>query len=134
MTRRHHVRVAGAPSKKGGRSDRLFLFFYIDKSLLAGMLPAVRALERGAGRAGQAVVGRVGLPVAAAIAVAVVVVVAIVEGLEGGSCNRPRGRDGATHDIARHLTGPGRPAIHSPARQGSVGVTDPLAAERRVTL
>src|SRR5205807_4724596 len=95
------------------------------------MLPAVRALERGAGRAGQVVVGRVGLPVAASITVAVVVV---VEGLEGGSCNRPRGRDGATHDIARHLTGPGTPAIHLPTWQGRVGVTHPLAALGRLTL
>src|SRR5438105_3065248 len=71
-----------------------FLLVYIDKGLLAGMFLAVRALERGAGRAGQVVVGRVGLPVAASITVAVIVVIAIVEGLEGGSCNRPRGRDG----------------------------------------
>src|SRR5262245_11213470 len=98
------------------------------------MSPAVRTLERGAGRAGKAVVGRVGLPVAAAIAVAIVVVIAVVEGLEGGSCDRPRRRDGAAHDIARYLTGAGRPAIHSPARQGGVGVTNPLAAVGRVTL
>src|SRR5712691_11974680 len=96
--------------KKGGRSDRLSPLLY-RKGLLAEMLPAVRALERGAGRAGQVVVGRVGLPVAASITVPVVVVIAVVEGLEGGSCNRPRGRDGATHHIARYLTGPSRPAM-----------------------
>jgi hypothetical protein len=68
------------------------------------------------------------------MAVAIVIVVAIVEGSEGGRCDRPRGRDGAAHDIAGHLSGPGRPAIHSPARQGGVGVTGPLGVVGRVTL
>jgi len=97
--------------------------------LLAGMLLAVRTLERGAGRAGKLVVGGVGLPVPAAIAVAIVVV-AVVEGSEGGSGYRARGRHGAAHDIARHLTGA---CCRPPARQGCVGVRDPLAADR-VTL
>jgi len=37
---------------------------------------------------------------AAAIAIAIVVVVAVVEGAEGGSCDRARGPDGTAYDIA----------------------------------
>src|SRR5689334_15286715 len=98
------------------------------------MLPAVRTFEHGSGRAGKAVAVRVSLPVAATIAVPIVIVIAVVEGSEGGGCNRSRGRDGAAHDVARHLTGPGGPTIDHPARQGGVGVTDPLVAVGRVTL
>ena len=116
--------------------SRLF-FCSVPKRLLAGLLPAVCAAERGARRTGEGVVGCVGLPVAATIAVAIIVIVAIVPGAERGSSDRARGCDGAADDVAGHDTGCGSPAIPSIAplaRQSGVGVADPFAAIGRVTL
>src|SRR6266478_6469447 len=116
--------------------SRLF-FCSVSKRLLAGVLPAVCAAERGARRTGVGVVGCVGLPVAATIAVAIIVIVAIVPGAERGSSDRARGGDGAADDVAGHGTGCGSPAIPpiAPlARQSGVGVADPFAAIGRVTL
>src|SRR2546430_2784294 len=114
-----------------------FVFCSVSKRLLAGVLPAVFAAERGARRTGEGVVGCVGLPVAATIAVAIVVIVAIVPSAERGSSDRPRGCNGAADDVAGHDTRCGSPTIPliAPlARQSGVGVAEPFAAIGRVTL
>jgi len=102
------------------------------KRLLAQVLFAVCAAERGARRTGKVVVSCVGLPIAPAIAVPVIVVV--IEGTERGSRYRACRCDGAADDGARRADRPHRPAILIFPGQSSVGVAKPFATIGHVTL
>src|SRR4051794_15210837 len=72
-----------ARSKKRRLAERAVFSFAQYQELLAEVLLAVCATERGAGRTGKAIASRIGLPVAAAIAVAVIVVIIVVAIIEG---------------------------------------------------